>query len=612
MASHERKTGADTHSRDLSQDYTATPEHITEDDKLKDCGGDIADSKVTRSSALRRPLLPVLKLPMRDHFKTWLLLFLSLFLLPLNFTIAYLLENLPLSWTTYLFPFSIHSPAFVVAHRHQCRADPDFRQRNVLVTGISMTKGLTLARAFHLTGHRVVGADFDVLRSSVWLPDWLGGRRFSNACKAVYHLEKPVYAADMTQEERASVANRYAMDLLEILEGEKVDLWVSCSGVASAAEDGLVRTMLEKASGPRTVCVQFDEQTTMKFHEKNTFVRYMKELGLPVPETHEVISPAQANTILLDNLATKTGRKFILKPVGMDDAHRGNMTLLPLSQELSSEPYPGAATEAYVRKLPISEERPWILQQFVIGNQEYCTHALVVNGEVTVFVACPSSELLMHYKALAADDPLSKEMLAFTKKVARAEKKVGKIPFTGHLSFDFMFEEDGDTSDGKMKMYAIECNPRAHTAVALFASPGAEMRDMVGAYVSVFETKEEKDAAHSEDEKGHVSSIKPPSVVRPPTDVTPRFWIGHDLVVLVLLPLLRLSIRPFSVSICAESVSEFVEHVLWWQDGLFEMWDPWPSVALYHVYWPRAIFGAWWKGERWSRVNVSTTKMFAC
>lgn len=540
---------------------------------------------------------PVFHLGIRDHIKTFLLLSLSLAFFPSSLLMVFLLESLPLSWITYLFPFS-------TTLLSQCRATAGFQQRTVLVTGVSMTKGLTLARAFYLAGHRVVGADFDILRSSVWLPKVLGGRRFSNAFSAVYHLQKPVYEADMTKLERERVAYIYALGMMKIMENEGVDLWVSCSGVASAAEDGLVPTVLVKENGPRTKCVQFDEAMTMKLHEKNTFVRYMKELGLPVPETHEVDSRVQATEILLDNM--NTGRKFILKPVGMDDAHRGNMTLLPLSREPGTEVYPGADTEQYVHTLPISKGRPWILQQFIAGNKEYCTHALVVDGKVKVFVACPSSELLMHYQALPADDPLSQEMLAFTKKVAKAGKQApGSSQFTGHLSFDFMVEEDFENDVKKTKMYAIECNPRAHTAVVLFDTQGPEMHDMVDAYMSVLEPPEKK-------EPGHLESIRSPGVVRPPVDVSPRYWIGHDLVVLLLLPLWRLLVRPFSVFEFTNQVSQFVEHVQWWQDGTFEMWDPWPFVALYHVYWPKAIMEAWWRGERWSRVNVSTTKMFAC
>ncbi|CAN8097337.1 unnamed protein product [Discula destructiva] len=549
-----------------------------------------------------------LHLRIRDHIKTFVLISLSLAALPLSLTMAYLLSKLPVSWISYLLPLSTHTPAFAAAYRQNCRAQPGFREKTVLVTGINMTKGLTLARAFYLAGHRVVGADFDVLRSSVWLPQWLGlgARQFSRAFQAVYTLEKPVYTGGMSSEAEHKVAEKYVADMIKIMEDEVVDLWVSCSGVASAMEDGMVTSIMGRKRGSRArKFVQFDEETTKKFHEKSSFVQYMQELNLSVPETHEVVSQAEACTILMNSVRANNGRKFILKPVGMNDAHRGNMTLLPLSIR---EGFLGQATEEYVHKLPISKEQPWILQQFISGNREYCTHALVVDGDVKVFAACPSSEMLMHYKALSHDDPLRKEMLSFTKSVARAEKHAGRS-FTGHLSFDFMVEQDASTA--KTQMYAIECNPRAHTAVALFATPGAEMRQMVDAYMSIFE-KEEPEPTHPEYKKWHLDQLHPPRIVRPPMDVRPRYWLGHDLVALVFLPLLKLLIWPFSAFSLVASIREFVEHVLFWKEGVFELWDPWPFVALYHVYWPTAILQAWWGGHRWSRANVSTTKMFAC
>merc|ERR1712072_753816 len=68
------------------------------------------------------------------------------------------------------------------------------------------------------------------------------------------------------------------------------------------------------------------------------------------------------------------------KYIGTDDSVRGDMTLLPLDTP--------AQTKAHITKFQISEERPWILQQFIRGP-EYCTHSLVVKGEVKAFVACP-------------------------------------------------------------------------------------------------------------------------------------------------------------------------------------------------------------------------------
>ncbi|KAK2604668.1 hypothetical protein N8I77_007580 [Diaporthe amygdali] len=539
------------------------------------------------------PSFAFLRLTAKDHIKTFFLLSLSIFSLPISYVLAVTLTAVPQPVLAYFLPFSPLTLTGALFHRTQCRSNPFFRQRTVLVTGVGMTKGLTLARAFWLCGHRVVAADFDVGACAAWTPWKNGWRTYSLAFDTVYSLQKPVVRDGMGEREKEEVRTAYTGDICKIVKEEQVDLWVSCSGVASAVEDAMVKEALDQMplrSGRSCACIQFDVPTTSTLHEKSTFIQHTKALKLTVPETYDVTSHPE----VLDALASATkespGRKFILKPVGMDDANRGNMTLLPLSTNHE--------TETFVRRLPISKQRPWILQQFIQGGREYCTHALVVDGAVKVFTACPSSELLMHYEALPHNDPLTAEMLDFTTKFA-AEAGAG---FTGHLSFDFMAEDDGS---GQTRLYAIECNPRAHTAVALFAQPGIQMRAMVDAYMSAVGGPPK---SSKKDNFGSASRL-----VRPPRNATPRYWIGHDLVTRGLLPFLNLlRMKPRSGKLLVDGVGELLLHIFCWKDGTFELWDPWPLVALYHRYWPRTILTAWWKGEQWSRLNVSTTKMFAC
>lgn len=521
-----------------------------------------------------------LRLPVYDHVKTGLVLFLCFVTFPLSLALAVLVTILPPQYMTYLFPSTPTTEFAAQSHRNICRAEAGFKERTVLVTGVGMTKGLTLARAFWLCGHQVVAADFDANRCGIWTP-WKGwaSYTFSRAFHSVYNLRRPKVVDGMTQGEVERARAAYVDEICDIVVDHGVDLWVSCSGVASAVEDAMVMEAMRTMTKGCT-CIQFDVPTTSKLHEKSSFTRYARELGLGVPETHDVMSQSDVLRALAESKKVEPGRKFILKPVGMDDANRGNMTLLPLAQPWE--------TEAYVRRLPISKDRPWILQQFIRGGREYCTHAVVVKGQVKVFTACPSSELLMHYRKLGGADALGLEMYDFTKKVAAA----GGSEFTGHLSFDFMAEDDGK---GGTMLYAIECNPRAHTAVALFGEPGAEMRLMVNAYMSAMDGQDCCSGA-----------------VAPRSEGLSRYWIGHDVVALLVVPLVRVVRWQAGVGQLVASVGQLVDHVLHWKDGSFELWDPWPLGALYYHYWPKAVVSAWWKGERWSRINVSTTKMFAC
>ncbi|KAL8932165.1 MAG: hypothetical protein Q9216_006940 [Gyalolechia sp. 2 TL-2023] len=371
--------------------------------------------------------------------------------------------------------------------RKRIRSSPTFEPKTILVTGVGMTKGLALARLFYEAGHDVVGADFEPY----------GVRacgRYSTSIERFYSLPKP------TVDSGPAI---YISALLRVVRREKVDLWVSCSGVASAAEDGQAKEVIERRSNCRAI--QFDVATTSMLHEKDTFIQETERIGLHVPETHNVTSRDAVHKVLH---GTKK-KQYIMKSVGMDDAVRGDMTLLP-RRTLSQ-------TYDHISQIPISGQKPWVLQQFIRGK-EYCTHSLVIEGQVKAFVACPSKELLMHYEALPAESALSRAMLAFTREFVERSGR----DMTGHLSFDFLVDENASGKGAEFVLNPIECNPRAHTAVALFQGQGQEMAK---AYLSLM-----ADGNGYTMEEGIVVPMKP----------MPCYWIGHDLVTLILLPLLQL------------------------------------------------------------------------
>ncbi|KAF7516928.1 hypothetical protein G7054_g13973 [Neopestalotiopsis clavispora] len=474
--------------------------------------------------------------------------------------------------------------------------------RTILVTGVGMAKGLTIARAFHIEGHRVVGADFE----SQGIPC---SGRYSRSLAKFRSMRPPSGSSHASR-------SSYVHQMLRIVKEEDIDLWVSCSGVASALEDAKAKELIERET--RCKCIQLGVQQTATLHEKDLFMREAHRLGLPVPETHNLTSPDDALSILSKSQALHPERRFILKTVGVDDANRGNMTLLPLDTK--------DATSRYISRLSISPEQPWILQEFIPGGEEYCTHALIVRGEVKCFVACPSAELLMHYRALDPRSALSRAMLAFTREYVF--RSPDSEQFTGHLSFDFMVRDSAvDERCVERSLYAIECNPRAHTAVALFAAAATHedgrgsnkgrggasgettttSAAMVKAYLSVLEDTPESYARVLKQ-----NGLREEMIVFAPATTLPRFWIGHDLFSLLLRPALDFVAGQKTVRQLLSCWLQFVVHLLTWKEGTFELWDPWPAVVLYHVYWPLTILSAWWRGFHWSRVNVSTTKMFAC
>ena len=471
-------------------------------------------------------------------------------------SIAFLPADTLLLLCSYLIHLLV--PSKVQRRRDRVRQEHGFKQRTVLVTGVGMTKGLALARLFYEAGHQVVGADFEPNGSLVC-------GRVSRSLSKFHRLRKP---------DSKNGASPYIQSLLEIVAKEQVEVWVSCSGVASAVEDGMAKEIIEA----RTSCkaIQFDVETTQMLHEKHTFIQHTKDIGLNIPETHTITSRAQVEGLLHDS---PPGRRYIMKTIGVDDSVRADMTLLPKNSDIE--------TSKHIARLRISEKSPWILQQYIKGS-EYCTHSLVVGGQVKAFVACPSAELLMHYEALPFQSALSQAMLGFTKQYAAK----GGAYFTGHLSFDFMVEDERTLNPGNVVLYPIECNPRAHTAVALFNGTPS----MIDGYLSVLDSKAE------------VSAVPITRAERNDK----YYWIGHDLVTGFLLPTFSFFTLDLSIAGLIQDYREFSTHVFTWKDGTFESWDPLPWWWLYHIYWPLRFWNYIVQGKKWSRLNVSTTKMFEC
>ena len=206
-------------------------------------------------------------------------------------------------------------------------------------------------------------------------------------------------------------------------------------------------------------------------------------------------------------------------------------------------------------------------------------------------------------------------MLEFTR--AFVHRSEGGTGWTGHLSFDFLVEERVGERGAEAALVPIECNPRAHTAVVLFK--GRE-KEVVEAYLGVLEQGKGRALGtngHFEGEGGvegddyeYVESEHAHIVT--PSNPPQYYWIGHDIIMLLLLPLLNVLQQKTTLDTCLRSWRSFLEHLLFWKDGTYELWDPLPAWWLYHVYWPGQFVGAIIGRKRWSRVNVSTGKVFRC
>jgi hypothetical protein len=481
----------------------------------------------------------------------------------------HLLRNLLIiSFSLLLFPFSACATLIALVLQLIRAVHPPRRPTKagqnaprIFVTGVGMVKGLFIARTMYLGGCEVFGADF------IESGNWACGR-FSLAIRKFFALKNP----------KAEGAEAYISQVLEIIISERIELWISCSGVATAAEDARLARAIENGTTCKTF--QFDEQVVSTLDDKLKFMHQTSKLHLASLQWFPLESSGDMSHAVKFIESCELDVKFMVKSANMDDATRGSLPLLS-----SQDPQ---AAKHVLESLDYSEGRQWILQEFVGSGEEYCTHAVVIDGHVRAFAACPSASILMHYRLMDSKSLLYRKMLKFTQDYATGFGN----NVTGHLSFDFLVRYRDAGESIHLTLVPIECNPRCHTAIVLFEDCQVQLSDV---YLEVLGGWQEE------------------GILEPMRKLGSGFyWMSHDVVVLGLSSLFDL-VFARDQSSRAKAVRDLLDcifHVAVWRDPTFVWWDPLPSFVLNHLYWSWKLVLASLHGTKWKQLNVSTTKMF--
>jgi predicted ATP-grasp superfamily ATP-dependent carboligase len=427
-------------------------------------------------------------------------------------TLALLLIALPINLIVVL-----TSLLWSFLNRLQRKPVPAEHPKNIMISGGKMTKALQLARSFHSAGHRVILVETHKY--------WLTGHRFSNAVARFYTVPAPHKDPE-----------GYIQALLNIVKQENIDVYVPvCSPVASYY-DSLAKPVL---SGCCEV-FHFDVEVTKMLDDKFAFAQQARRLGLPVPKSFRITDPQQ----VLDFGFSNEKRKYILKSIPYDSVHRLNMTKLPCDTT--------PETEAFVKSLPISEEKPWIMQEFISG-QEYCTHSTVRDGELRLHCCCESSAFQVNYENV--DKPEIRQWVS---------DFVKEVRLTGQASFDFIQSEDGT-------VYAIECNPRTHSAITMFYNH----LGVADAYLDQEPLAEP---------------------LQPLPDSNPTYWLYHEV--------WRLNeIRSW------KQLQTWVRNILRGKDAIFDVNDSLPFLMVHHWQIPLLLLDNLRKLRGWVRIDFNIGKL---
>lgn len=401
--------------------------------------------------------------------------------------------------------------AGLAASRRSRPATPQASElRTVMISGGKMTKALQLARSFHLAGHRVVLVESAHYR-------WTG-HRFSRAVDAFHVVPEPT-------------APGYAQALVDVVRAEDVDVFVPVASPAASIHDADARALLD----PFCEVVHGDARTVRMLDDKAQFSEHAASLGLRVPDWLRVTDARQ-----VEEFDFPPGRDYILKRLAYDPV--GRMDLTRLSAETPQR------NAAFARGLGISEDDPWILQEFVAG-QEYCTHGTVRGGRLQVYGCCQSSAFQVNYAMV--DHPGVR---------AWVTTFVESLDVTGQLSFDLI----ESSRDGHV--YAIECNPRTHSAITMFH----DHPDVAGAYL----------------DDGHPT-------IEPLPGSRPTYWTYHEAWRLLTLPGRAARLRTIVAG----------------TDAILTGWDPLPYLLAHHLQIPSLLLGNLWRGRSWSRIDFNIGKL---
>ncbi|RAL24487.1 ATP-grasp domain-containing protein [Thermoflavimicrobium daqui] len=281
--------------------------------------------------------------------------------------------------------------------------------KTFLLTGGRAPATLDLARLLASAGHRVLLVE-----------------SFKHAfCRASRAVTQTFLVPSPRFEEEA-----FLSALQKIVLAENVDVLIPTSEEIFVVARGLNKL------APHTYVWVEPFEILHSLHSKWELFQLAKQYNYLVPKTWKVTSLKEIQEIQ-KNQIDKT--QFILKPV----YSRFSAHVHVISNEKNSLP-----------QININPENPWILQEFIEGNQ-VCTYGLAYRGKLLAHVAYRTT-FTAGRGASITFAPYRNDKL-----IKLVQKWVEMMSFTGQISFDWM-----ETT--RNELFLIECNPRLTSGIHLF------------------------------------------------------------------------------------------------------------------------------------------------
>ncbi|RAL14406.1 uncharacterized protein BO97DRAFT_404321 [Aspergillus homomorphus CBS 101889] len=449
----------------------------------------------------------------------------SIALLPLDNTI------LLASYAAGYVPGDISQSSSHERRRQRILRDENFRPRTVLVTGVNTPHGLAVARGWYYAGHRVVGAN---ITEGAIAP----GEGMSKTLAAFYHVPK----------------SKYSARLLDIIQKEKVEIWIPCANEASALDDAAAKQVIE--SRTHCKCITLDASLAEIFSNQDTFNQYLVEKRLPVVEKHQVLSRDAIHKIL-HRSPSKIYQMRRPTPTPGDD----KVVVLP-KRTLS-------LTYSEVSEIQISKERPWILQQQTRLGQ-FVAEVMVICGHVKAIKIYPGDRQ-SDWGHSRLDKGLARAAHALTERFALQ----GGPRLTGHLRLQLTVDEEFNDNFLRYAIHIEGCEQGAAAVKFLLEN---KPDSMVAEYLEVL-------TPHINGVNGEAPAIDIASIdmeiSTPPPETFSLCRMARNCDVRRVLPALYPAIEQID-----RSIHEGSRLLLFWKNWRFSAIDPLPWWWHTHIYQP--------------------------
>lgn len=274
----------------------------------------------------------------------------------------------------------------------------------VLVLGGRAPVALDHARRFAAQGSTVYVADSVPCRIT----------SYGRAVAGTFRLPPPRFAP-----------GEFARALARVIQEKRIDLLLpTCEEVFYVS-----RLRHHLPSQCLVFAPPFDQLRNL--HSKLRFLELAAQCGVNIPNSACVSN-------IRDAVTWSEGRPVVLKP---------EFSRFGVYVRLHPEGIPAGAAELE----PMGD---WVVQEFCAG-QEMCSYSVAVDGVVTAHVEYQPRYRMASSSSFYFDPCSAPGVRDFV------DRFVGKIDFTGQISFDWIIGPDGGPS-------VLECNPRAISGLHLF------------------------------------------------------------------------------------------------------------------------------------------------